>query len=43
MVAQEWGVCYVVQFNVHLSVVRAKIYGNIIVTCEGGCSPDRKI
>ena len=39
VVAQQWGVCYVVQFYVHLSVVRVKSYGKVTVACDGGCSP----
>ena len=33
VVAQQWGMCYVVQFYVHLSVVRAKSYGKVTVAC----------
>ena len=38
VVAQQWGKCYVMQFNVHPSVVRAKSYGKFTVTCDEGCS-----
>ena len=37
VVAQQWGMCYVVQFYVHPPVVRAKSYGKFTVTCDGGC------
>ena len=43
IVAHQWGMCYVVQFYVYTSVVRAKRYGTITLTCDGGCSPVRKI
>ena len=34
VVAQEWDMCYVVQFYVRPSVVRAKIYVKVTVTCD---------
>ena len=42
VVAQQWGMCYVVQFYVHLSVVKAKSYGKVPVACNGDCSFVRK-
>ena len=42
VVAQQWDMCYVVQFYVDPSVVRVKSYGKFIVISYGGCSPVRK-
>ena len=43
IVAQQWGMCYVAQFYVHPSIVRAKSYGKATVACDEGCIPVRKI
>ena len=40
--AQKWGMCYVTQFYVHSSVVKAKSYGKVTVACDGGCSSVHK-
>ena len=42
VVAKQWGMCYVVQFYVDSSVVRAKSYGTVTVACDGGYSSVRK-
>ena len=34
VVAQQCGMCYVVQFYVHSSVVKAKSYGKVTVACD---------
>ena len=39
VVAQQWGMYYIVQFYVHPSVIRAKSYGKVTVICDGGGSP----
>ena len=42
VVAQQWGMFYVVQVYVHQSVARGKDYGTATVTCNRGCSPVRE-
>ena len=39
VVAQQRRMCYVVQFYMYPSVFRAKSFGKVTVTCDGGCSP----
>ena len=36
VVAQQWGMCYIVQFYVHPSVAREEIYVKVTVACDGG-------
>ena len=34
VVAQQWGICYVVQFNVRLPLDRTKRYGKVNAACD---------